>query len=133
MEEQINIRHFKLLNGEDILAVLAIKNDDNYIIERPVVLGYNVMGGVTFGHWFPLSSQKMFKLYKTRVMQHVPIDEDVAQAYIDFILNSPKRPTFKHQNTEEMIRSLVDQQMERITDEDYELPELEEKPKKILH
>ena len=34
--EGLNIRHFKLMNGEEIIGLVAIKNDDNFIIERPV-------------------------------------------------------------------------------------------------
>ena len=57
------IRQFKLLNGDDIIAVLQTKNADNYIIERPVQVVTNMFGQLTFNHWFPLSSQRIFKLY----------------------------------------------------------------------
>ena len=36
--EGLNIRHFKLMNGEEIVGLVANKNEDNYIIERPVKL-----------------------------------------------------------------------------------------------
>ena len=89
--DNLNIRQFKLLNNDDIIAVLNTKNDDNYIIERPVVLIPNILGNMQFEHWFPLSSQKVFKLYKTRVLQHVPVDEYLHESYIDFVLNSPRQ------------------------------------------
>ena len=89
--DNLNIRQFKLLNNDDVIAVLNTKNDDNYIIERPVVLTPNLLGNMQFEHWFPLSSQKVFKLYKTRVLQHVPVDEYLHESYIDFVLNSPRQ------------------------------------------
>lgn len=98
--DNLNIRQFKLLNNDDIIAVLNTKNDDNYIIERPVVLITNILGNMQFEHWFPLSSQKVFKLYKTRVLQHVPVDEYIHETYINFVLNT-KRPQYKLQSLTE--------------------------------
>ncbi len=98
--DNLNIRQFKLLNNDDIIAVLNTKNDDNYIIERPVVLIPNILGNMQFEHWFPLSSQKVFKLYKTRVLQHVPVDEYIHETYINFVLNT-KRLQYKPQSLTE--------------------------------
>lgn len=98
--DNLNIRQFKLLNNDDIIAVLNTKNDDNYIIERPVVLIPNILGNMQFEHWFPLSAQKVFKLYKTRVLQHVPVDEYIHETYINFVLNT-KRPQYKLQSLTE--------------------------------
>ena len=98
--DNLNIRQFKLLNNDDIIAILNTKNDDNYIIERPVVLIPNILGNMQFEHWFPLSSQKVFKLYKTRVLQHVPVDEYIHETYINFVLNI-KRPQYKLQSLTE--------------------------------
>lgn len=98
--DNLNIRQFKLLNNDDVIAVLNTKNDDNYIIERPVILIPNILGNMQFEHWFPLSSQKVFKLYKTRVLQHVPVDEYIHETYINFVLNT-KRPQYKLQSLTE--------------------------------
>ena len=52
--EGLNIRHFKLLNGEEIIALLAVKNDDNFIIERPVRIpawsGHQATASYTCGY-----------------------------------------------------------------------------------
>ena len=62
MEQQI--RHFKLLNGDDVIAFLVNNNEDNYIIEEPLLLVLNMTGNYNFTRWFPLSPQKTFKLKK---------------------------------------------------------------------
>ena len=46
--ESLNIRHFKLMNGEEIIGLLAVKNEDNLIIERPVRINPSFLGGVQF-------------------------------------------------------------------------------------
>lgn len=119
MEQEI--RHFKLLNGDDVIAFLVTNNNDNYIIEEPLQLVQNMTGNFHFTKWFPLSPQKSFKLYKTRVMQHVPVYDDISDAYIRYLMNhrsedeAPKVQTYK-----ELLTELIQQE------KDYRDAELEQ-------
>ena len=71
--EGLNIRHFKLMNGEEIIGLVAVTNDDNYIVERPVKLHPSVLGGMQFSSWFPFSEAKQFKVLKSNIIQsHSP-------------------------------------------------------------
>jgi hypothetical protein len=126
--DNLNIRQFKLINGEDVIGVLNVKNDNNYIIERPVVLLPNLLGNMQFAHWFPLSSQKVFKLYKNRVVHHVPIDEYLHKTYIDFVLNT-KRPEYKLQTMNEAVQDMVTRERELIEEDYLDVPE----PKETIH
>lgn len=83
----MEIRQFKLLNGDDIIAVMNTRYDGHYIIERPVSIGHDMYGRLVFSHWFPLSKQNIFKLYKNRCIQHVPIAKDFEEAYIKYIMD----------------------------------------------
>jgi len=122
------IRQFKLLNGDDIIAVLQTKNVDNYIIERPVQIIDTLLGQLTFNHWFPLSSQKIFKLYKNRCIQHVPIDADVEHAYTQYILNTKENKQYNFGDNKDLANTLLEKtkeynrMMEEITDDDYNPP-----------
>jgi len=82
----MEIRQFKLLNGEDIIAVMNTRYGDHYIIERPVQIAFDGMGRLVFSHWFPLSEQIMFKLYKNRCIQHVPVNKEYEEAYTKYIM-----------------------------------------------
>jgi len=126
--DNLNIRQFKLINGEDVIGVLNVKNDNNYIIERPVVLLPNLLGNMQFAHWFPLSSQKVFKLYKNRVVHHVPIDEYLHKTYIDFVLNT-QRPEYKLQTMNEAVQDMVTRERELIEEDYLDVPE----PKETIH
>ena len=88
--EQLNIRHFKLMNGDDIIGLVAVKNDDNYIVERPVSIQSNLLGGFQFTPWFPFSESKQFKIMKSNIIQHVPIAEEVKANYVQFALKLDK-------------------------------------------
>src|SRR5210317_678728 len=126
--DNLNIRQFKLINKEDVIGVLNVKNDNNYIIERPVVLLPNLLGNMQFAHWFPLSSQKVFKLYKNRVVHHVPIDEYLHKTYIDFVLNT-QRPEYKLQTMNEAVQDMVTRERELIEEDYLDVPE----PKETIH
>jgi len=88
--EGLNIRHFKLMNGEEIIGLVAITNDDNFIIERPVRLNPGMLGGVQFSAWFPFSDMKTFKVLKSSIIQHVPIAETIKETYVQFALKMDK-------------------------------------------
>ena len=59
-KEKLNIRQFKLINGEEIVAHVMQKDPGSYVIERPLRVLSNFIGGFTFQRWFPFSSQKLF-------------------------------------------------------------------------
>ena len=124
----MDIRQFKLINGEDVIAVLNAKNGDNYIIEGPVVLVPNMLGNLQFSHWFPLSDQKVFKLYKNRIVHHVPVDKYLHETYLNFVLNT-KRPEYKLQSVREAINDLVEREREMLEEEYLE----DIRPKETIH
>src|SRR6056300_1240289 len=129
--DNLNIRQFKLINGEDVIGVLNVKNDDNYLIERPVVLLPNLLGNMQFEHWFPLSSQKVFKLYKNRLIQHVPVDEYLHESYIDFVLNTT-RTQYKFQSFKEAAQEYIKLREEYI-DEDLSASTIKVSVKETIH
>ena len=62
MEEKINIRQFKLMNGEEIIALVTQKEPDSYIVERPFVIRSNIIGGFAFLPWFPFQGRRFLRL-----------------------------------------------------------------------
>tara|TARA_Y100001938_G_C7956130_1_gene361808 strand:- start:69 stop:458 length:390 start_codon:yes stop_codon:yes gene_type:complete len=88
--EGLNIRHFKLMNGEEIIGLVAVKNVDNYIVERPVRLHPSMLGGMQFTAWFPFSDAKQFKIRMSDIIQHVPVAETIKETYVQFALKMDK-------------------------------------------
>tara|TARA_Y100000289_G_scaffold51485_1_gene52614 strand:- start:361 stop:753 length:393 start_codon:yes stop_codon:yes gene_type:complete len=88
--EGLNIRHFKLMNGEEIIGLVAVKNTDNYIVERPVRLNPSMLGGIQFQAWFPFSDAKQFKIRMSDIIQHVPVAETIKETYVQFALKMDK-------------------------------------------
>jgi len=124
--EGLNIRHFKLMNGEEIIGFLAVKNDDNFIIERPVRLNPGLMGGIQFTAWFPFSEAKQFKVLKSSIIQHVPIAESIKDTYVNFALKMDKPISVPDTRTDQ---ELLEEYENRLINEyaDEGIPDLDKK------
>ena len=129
--EGLNIRHFKLMNGEEIISLVAVKNKDNYIIERPVRLNPGMLGGIQFQAWFPFSDAKQFKLRMSDIIQHVPVAETIKETYVQFALKMDK-PVQSIQTKSD--QEILEEYENRLANELYEdgLPEELDK-KRTLH
>jgi hypothetical protein len=115
--EGLNIRHFKLMNGEEIIGLVAIKNDHNYIIERPVKIHPNLLGGIQFSAWFPFSDDKQFKVLKSNIIQHVPIAESIKDTYVNFALKMDKPISAPDTRTDEELLKEYEDSLNRVADD----------------
>ena len=110
MEEKINIRQFKLMNGEEIIALVSSKEPKAYIVERPFVIRSNIIGGIAILPWFPFSGQKIFKISNNHILHHVEIDDDLKTEYIRLAAHhmKPKLVGVAQQNHEELLADFED-------------------------
>ena len=129
--EGLNIRHFKLMNGEEIIGLVAVKNKDNYIVERPVRLNPSMLGGIQFSAWFPFSDAKQFKIRMSDIIQHVPVAETIKETYVQFALKMDK-PVESVQTKSD--QEILEEYENRLANDLYEdgLPEELDK-KRTLH
>ena len=136
-DNNLNIRQFKLLNGEEIIALVNEKDDSNYIIERPYKVNAGMVGGFYFVPWFPFSSQKLFKLSREKIVYHAELDEDMKQEYVklasEFTTPRPKPTRLK--SSDELVDS-ISANLDSLTDELDELDELKttlDEKEKVVH
>lgn len=131
-DRKINIRQFKMLNGEDIIGLVNQKETKSYIIERPFKIISNMIGGFSLLPWFPFSSQKLFKVSNEFIMHHVEIDEDMKTEYIKLAAGQqlhPKPVIDKHDKREMLLEEFnefvegleeeleLDSDLERVKEE----------------
>ena len=129
--EGLNIRHFKLMNGEEIIGLVAVKNKDNYIVERPVRLNPSMLGGIQFSAWFPFSDAKQFKLRISDIIQHVPVAESIKETYVQFALRMDKPVEAVQTKTDqELLQEYEERMANSMYDDEY--PEDLDK-KRTLH
>lgn len=130
--EDLNIRHFKLCNGEDIIGIVSTKNDDNWLIERPVLVNQNMLGGYQFTPWFPFSNTKIHKILFRDIVNSTGIDPDVKESYFKFVLELKKGPKKSIANNHELLSEMEREVDERMA-ELYEEGELFDKKKRTIH
>jgi|TARA_R110000744_G_scaffold115670_3_gene216481 hypothetical protein len=82
--KDIDIRHFKLTNGEDLICYVQSSTEHAFIVERPAVVRLTSDGIHTFGDWFPFSDKKMFKIMKKFVINHTEVVDETKESYIKF-------------------------------------------------
>ncbi len=136
-DNNLNIRQFKLLNGEEIIALVNEKDDFNYIIERPYKVNAGMVGGFYFVPWFPFSSQKLFKLSREKIVYHAELDGDMKQEYVklasEFLKPRPKPTRLK--SSDDIVDSIsanLDSLVDELDDID-ELTAAVNEKNKVLH
>lgn len=137
MESNMDIRHIKMINGDEIIALVNRNNDENLLVERPCAIKLNMVGSYTLSPYFPFSSSTLFKFLKNRILCSVKIDESLKQKYLDFVLQM-RAPTGELLAGEsEMLQQyqdvLKDYANQVAEEEDYYYEEEVTPPKKILH
>ena len=133
--EDLNIRHFKLTSGEELISLVQYSDENAFVLERPVQVKLNSLGMYMYSPWFPFSDKKIFKLFKRHVVNHVEIEKDSKKHYINYSVNGVKETTPSFNEIVE--KALQDQQLLQQLDDDplldYEQDELEPEPKKTIH
>lgn len=94
--KNIDVRHFKLTNSEDLICYVQSSSEHAFIVERPAVVKVTSDGVFTFGDWFPFSDKKVFKIMKRFVINHTEVVEETKESYIkyscqDMIMNEIDR------------------------------------------
>lgn len=83
---EVDIRHFKLTSGEDIICYVQSSSEHFYIVKRPAVIVLSPTGVWSYGDWFPFSNSKVFKIMKRFVINHVPVVVETKETYIKYSL-----------------------------------------------
>ncbi len=108
--KEVDIRHFKLTNSEDIICYVQSSNEHAFIVERPAVVQVSPDGMFTFGDWFPFSDKKVFKIMKRFVINHTEVVEETKESYIKYSCQELIRSEFSKDNYElEGERTLDDE------------------------
>ena len=114
--EDLNIRHFKLNNGEDIVAVVSSKNKDSWLLEGPVLVNPNMLGGYSFAPWFPFFKTKVFKVPFATVVNSTTIDPDVKETYLQFVLDMGKQQKRIDDSNQQMLAEMESDIADKVAD-----------------
>ena len=82
----VNIRQFKLMNGDEIICLVESINETNYMIDRPFKVIVNPIKTDAFNlvPWFDLSLSNTFTIDKSMVVAHAIVADSIKETYIKF-------------------------------------------------
>ena len=115
--EELNIRNFKLINGDNIIALVSNNNQDNYMIERPVAIYSTMIGGYQFSPWFPFSEQKRYSIDKHNIIGDSSVVEEIKKEYIKYALMK-RDPVPPPESAESIINRITNQIADKLELED---------------
>jgi hypothetical protein len=123
--EDMNIRNFKLINGDNIIALVSNNNRDNYLVERPVSVLSSLGGGYQFSPWFPFSEQNRYSIDKHNIIGDSSVMDVIKQEYIKYAL-ARKEPIPPPESAESIMERITNTICNRFEIEDHELEELDD-------
>jgi len=115
--KELNIRNFKLINGDNIIALVSNNNQDNYMIERPVAIYSTMIGGYQFSPWFPFSEQKRYSIDKHNIIGDSSVVEEIKKEYIKYALMK-RDPVPPPESAESIINRITNQIADKLELED---------------
>ena len=88
--DDVNIRHFKLSNGEELIALVQGEQDQLIKLESPMEVHREVRmnsQSFVFTRWLPLSKFDVCLLNPMHIVSHVECDNDVKERYVRMCLD----------------------------------------------
>jgi len=98
--DDINIRHFKLASGEDLIAIILTEEEvgaenfhkDLIMVQSPMeikMIRSDTAVSFVFYDWQPLAKTDVCFINPTHVISHVECSNDVKEQYINACVNTP--------------------------------------------
>jgi len=92
--KDLDIHQLKLMNGDDIIALIVSKNENTFVVERPILVHPAGDGAYRFSPWFYLSSESIYTLDRLHIISHIVVDENVKLTYIQYALSDKEDISF---------------------------------------
>jgi len=115
--KDLPIRQFKLMNGDEIIALVESDNKGNYLVDRPFKIKVNTVKPDMFNlvPWFDLSLSNTFTIDKSMVVAHAAVADQIKESYLRFALKLEDiNATLLDDDLEEETPTLVPNKPETI-------------------
>ena len=87
----VDIRHFKLSSGDEIISFVSKEEDNAVYLNRPFKIHSGFVDANAtqyyFTDWLPMSTSSMCALSKLHIVTFVECDNDVKEKYISMCVN----------------------------------------------
>ena len=116
--KDLAIRQFKLMNGDEIVGLVANHNETNFIIDRPFKVTPNKLKKDAFQlvPWFDLSLSNTFTIDRSMVIAHADVATSIKETYLKFAISLDNEVTKIDQDEEasEELPNLIPNEPETV-------------------
>lgn len=111
--EDLNIRQFKLVNGDEIIAFISTINSDGIVIEKPykIISSFRADGSTMTGfftEWMSLGKHKdTYTIYPAHIISHEEVKDDIKESYIKYVLSTNIDTTDEEEDVSDSIHLMV--------------------------
>lgn len=117
MLDELDVRHFKFISGEQIVSCVINQNKEEYILQMPLQVHVTVeqtKQSFFFTKWMPLSKSDVCTINLTNVVSQSSVAEDMKYRYVS-ICNE-----YKSESSKEDMPDWMDEFEDEATDIDIE-------------
>jgi hypothetical protein len=85
MLEELDVRHFKFVSGEEIVSCVISRNKDEYIIQMPLKIHVstdNTKQHFFFTKWMPLADSDVCTINTTNIISQSSVADDMKYRYL---------------------------------------------------
>ena len=94
--KDINIQHFKLVNGEEFIGLVRGTENNRILIEFPLMLNVMSLGAgkesFYFTEWMPMARDEVIHVYPTTIITHSEVTDQFKEHYIRTALKFKEKP-----------------------------------------
>tara|TARA_B100001093_G_scaffold4368_1_gene4496 strand:+ start:1038 stop:1409 length:372 start_codon:yes stop_codon:yes gene_type:complete len=110
------IRQFKLMNGDEIICLVASNNETNFVVDRPfrVEVNKHKADAYQLVPWFDLSLSNTFTIDKSMVVAHADVANQIKETYIKFAVSLDKDLSPSEDSEDNDMPNLIPNQPDSI-------------------
>lgn len=121
--DEINIQHFKLINGEEFIGLVRGTEDNRILVEFPLMLNVMSLGrgreSFYFTEWMPMARTEIMSVYPNTIITHTEVTDQFKEHYIRTALKFKEKPnTVFHGDNDNDDDDIYDEDM---LDEDFDV------------
>ena len=114
----VNIQHFKLINGDELIALVRGSEGSRILLEFPLMLNVMPMGSgkesFYFTEWMPMTKDEVIQVYATSIISHSECTDEFKEHYIRTALKFKQTEAPKYNYTEDDIYDDDDEEYDNV-------------------
>jgi len=120
----VNIKHIKFVNGEEIVSIVDDIRGDNIILEHPLQLNSIMNNGGSYTYYFtkymPLNDDVIVYANASNIIAYSNVSDDIKERYIKASISYKEDPEKEDMEVNRQMEKQIRSNFSSLYGEDYE-------------